>query len=433
LGGDLGRRLAGLLVLSSALVAMAGGDAFAAPGDLDRTFGGDGKVTSNFTLRDDAAQALALQANGKIVLAGHVGSWLTPKFALERLKPDGRLDSTFGTRGKVVTEFVTRYGRTSAAQAVAIQGDGRIVAAGSAGEEFALARYRADGTLDSTFGGDGKVTTAFPGFSYGAAFASAVAIQADGKIVAGGVIYPTETLSTAAFALVRYNPDGTLDSSFDGDGRVVTDMSSGDDHVTALAVQVDGRIVAAGTAQVSPGNTEFGLARYQPNGTLDSTFGGDGTVRTNFSVGFDGASDVVIQPDGRIVAAGYAAGKGKRFALARYNTDGTLDNTFGGDGRVTTNFTPELDGAEGLALQATGKLVAAGFAAGKGRRFALARYNTDGTRDRTFGGDGRVTTNFTRGRDAAFDVAVQANGRIVAAGSAAGKGGRFALARYRAG
>jgi uncharacterized delta-60 repeat protein len=430
---DCSRRLAGLLVLSSALIVATGGDALAAPGDLDRSFGGDGKVTSNFTRGEDAAQALALQADGKIVVAGNGGSLEAPasRFALERLKADGTLDSTFGTGGKVVTGFVTEYGTHSAAYAMAIQGDGRIVAVGAAGESFALARYNADGTLDSTFGGDGKVTTAFPGFPYGGAYAFAAAIQADGKIVAGGVVYPTETIG--AFALARYNPDGTLDSSFDGDGRVITEMSSGEDSVAAVAIQADGRIVAAGKVDASPGDSEFGLARYEPDGTLDSTFGGDGMVTTSFGVAPDGASDLVIQPDGRIVAAGFAGGHRRQFGLARYNTDGTLDSTFGGDGKVTTNFTAERDAAYGLALQATGKIVAAGRAAGTGGRFALARYHTDGTLDSTFGGDGKVTTNFTEHDDSAFDVAVQANGRIVAAGREAGKGGRFALARYRAG
>jgi uncharacterized delta-60 repeat protein len=257
---------------------------------------------------------------------------------------------------------------------VVIQGDGRIVAAGGAGERFALARYNADGTLDSTFGEDGKVTTAFPGFPYGAAYAADAAIQADGKIVAGGLIYPSQTPQHGAFALVRYNPDGTLDSSFDGDGRIVTDMSSGDDRVAAVAIQADGRIVAAGQVVASPGDSEFGLARYEPDGTLDSTFGGDGTVTTSFGVAPDGASDLVIQPDGRIVAAGFAGGKRRQFGLARYNTDGTLDSTFGGDGKVTTNFTEHDDSAFDVAVQANGRIVAAGREAAKGGRFALARY-----------------------------------------------------------
>jgi uncharacterized delta-60 repeat protein len=428
------RRLVGVAFLA---LALAGAVAFAAPGALDRTFGGDGRVTSNFTRLNDVGRALALQADGKIVVAGDVGSPADggeeyPKFALERLKPDGTLDSSFGIGGKIVTEFAG-YGT---ARAVAIQADGKIVAAGGAAGgsgSVALARYNADGTLDSTFGGDGKVTTAFPGFPYGYVSASAVAIQADGKIVAGGVVLPTETLTTGAFALVRYNPDGTLDSTFDGDGRVVTDMSSGLDSVAAVAIQADGKIVAAGWVNFLKDDTEFGVVRYESDGTLDSTFGEGGKVTTNFTAGHDGANDMVIQPDGKIVAAGFAGGKGGRFALARYNTDGTLDSTFSGDGKVTTNFTLRGDGASGVAIQATGKIVAAGWAAGAGRRFALARYTTDGRIDNTFGGDGKVTTNFTIESDVALDVAIQANGRIVAGGRAGGKGGRFALARYRGG
>jgi uncharacterized delta-60 repeat protein len=419
-----------------ALIVATGGDALAAPGDLDRTFGGDGRVASNFSRTDDVGRALAIQSDGMIVVVGNARSYIEylPRFALERLKPDGTLDSTFGTGGKVVTDFGTPPPQDpgSVADAVAIQGDGRIVAAGVAGERFALARYNADGTLDPTFGVGGKVTTAFPGFSSRYAIAHDVAIQADGKIVAGGVV-------AAAFALVRYNADGTLDSTFDGDGRVVTEMSGGADLLNAVAIQADGKIVVAGELMVEFGDSEFGLARYNTDGTLDSTFGEGGKVTTDFTARHDFASDMVIDANGKIVAAGRAGAGGPRgtFALARYNADGTLDSMFSGNGKVTTNFTLRADGALGVAIQATGKIVAAGWAAGAaggtGDRFALARYNTDGTLDSSFSGDGKVRTNFTIESDVAFDVAIQANGRIVAAGRAGGKGGRFALARYRGG
>jgi uncharacterized delta-60 repeat protein len=244
-----------------------------------------------------------------------------------------------------------------------------------------------------------------------------------------GIIHPSETLSTGVFALVRYNTDGTLDSTFDEDGRIVTDMTGGEDTITGVALQSDGKIVVAGRLNVFP-NTMFGLARYEADGTLDSTFGEDGKVTTDFTDAHDGASDVLIQSDGRVVAAGFADG---RFALARYNTDGTLDGSFSGDGKVRTNFTPLSDGALGVAIQATGKIVAAGVARGEGGRFALARYNTDGTLDVSFSADGKVMTNFTAGNDYAQAVAIQANGRILAGGRDAGKGGRFAFARYRGG
>jgi uncharacterized delta-60 repeat protein len=365
-----GRRLTGLLLLASALAAATALEAFAAPGALDRAFGGDGKVTSNFTRKDDVVRALALQPDGKIVAAGHVGSPAgggdpPSKLALERLKPDGTLDPTFGTGGKVVA-FHPDYG---AALAVAIQADGKIVTAGAGGPhlDFAVSRFNADGILDTTFGSGGKVTTHFPDTSGG--WAEDVVIQPDGKI-AGGIIHPSETLSTGVFALVRYNTDGTLDSTFDEDGRIVTDMTGGEDTITGVALQSDGKIVVAGRLNVFP-NTMFGLARYEADGTLDSIFGEDGKVTTDFTVAHDGASDVLIQSDGRVVAAGFADG---RFALARYNTDGTLDVSFSADGNVMTNFTAGNDYAQAVAIQANGRILAGGRDAGKGGRFAFARY-----------------------------------------------------------
>jgi uncharacterized delta-60 repeat protein len=174
------------------------------------------------------------------------------------------------------------------------------------------------------------------------------------------------------FALARYNTDGTLDTSFGTDGKVTTNFTPGADGANSAAVQTNGKIVAAGLA--GDADTKFALARYNVDGTLDTSFSSDGKVRTNFTGDFDTANDLAIQADGKVVAAGFAGGANTTFALARYETDGTLDTSFGGDGRVTTNFTADFDAAFALALQADGKIVAAGFAEGANPRFALARY-----------------------------------------------------------
>ncbi len=234
------------------------------------------------------------------------------------------------------------------------------------------------------------------------------------------------TLSAPAFAAA-----GDLDTTFSGDGKLTTNFTTGDDVAFGVAIQSDGKIVAAGRAPGSGGR--FALARYNTDGTRDATFSGDGKLTTNFTTGDDGATGVAIQSDGKIVAGGWAAGSGGRFALVRYNTDGTRDATFSGDGKLTTNFTSRDDFANGLAIQSDGKIVLAGVAnCCSNAAFALVRYNTDGTRDATFSGDGKLTTNFTTGIDVAFGVAIQADGKIVAAGRAPGSGGRFALARYLA-
>jgi uncharacterized delta-60 repeat protein len=175
------------------------------------------------------------------------------------------------------------------------------------------------------------------------------------------------------------------------------------------------------------------VARYDSDGGLDTTFGGDGKVTTNFTTGNDFAWDMALQDDGKIVLAGSARGAGGRFALARYNVDGGLDATFGGDGKVITNFNTGSDVATSVAVQDDGRIVAAGWsgpARSNNYRFAVARYDSDGGLDTTFGGDGKVTTNFTTGNDFAWDMALQDDGKIVVVGRAGGAGGRFAVARY---
>jgi uncharacterized delta-60 repeat protein/uncharacterized repeat protein (TIGR01451 family) len=279
-----------------------------------------------------------------------------------------------------------------------------------------------------------------------------VAVQEDGKIVAAG--YARRFATSYDFALARYNADGSLDTTFGGDlpfpapgdGKVTTDFAGGLDIAHGVAIQGDGKIVAAGWAFAPVSGTQdfsddFGLARYNIDGSLDPTFGVVGKVTTDFGGDLDYASDVAIQEDGKIVAAGVARVPGNDFALARYNTDGSLDPTFDGDGKVTTGFAG-FDSAYGMAIQADGRIVAAGLTlAGRfSADFALARYNTDGSLDPTFNGDGKVTTDFAGRDDEADAVAIQGDdGKIVAAGTSSVDfafgdltSGDFAMARYRA-
>ena len=196
---------------------------------------------------------------------------------------------------------------------------------------------------------------------------------------------------------------GDLDTSFSGNGKVTTDFTPGDDGAFTLAIQDDGKIVAGGASD-GP-NVKQALARYNVDGTLDDTFSGNGKVTTDFGPWADDAFGVVIQDDGRIVAAGDADfcfdGCNPKFGVARYNPDGTLDTAFSGNGKVKTDITPGIDGASYMVIQPDGKLVVSGGAdiVGPHSKFALVRYNTDGTLDASFGGDGRVTTNFTTGQD----------------------------------
>jgi uncharacterized delta-60 repeat protein len=422
--------LSALTLLASLL--LLGRTAWAAGGDLDPTFGSGGRVTTSFFGVFDRAWAAAVQTDGKIVAAGDAVDSSIRDFALARYNTDGSLDPTFGVGGEVTTSF---FGSNDEARAVAIQGDGKIVVAGwalnaSTDWDFALARYKTDGSLDSTFGTGGKVTTDFFGF---ADFANAVAIQGDSKIVvAGDAAHSFTSPTNYDFALARYNADGTLDSTFGSGGKVTTEFSGNDDSAQGLAIQGDGKIVAAGFAVVTAPVGDFALARYNPDGTLDTAFGTGGKVTTDFRGGSDAAHGVAIQGDGKIVAAGVNAIGNGDFALARYNADGTLDGTFGTGGRVSTGFLGDRDSATAVAIQGDGKIVAVGSANGTDYEFALARYNPDGTLDGTFGSGGKVTTDFFGGDDFANGAAIQADGDITAAGYApTGSSTEFALARYQ--
>jgi uncharacterized delta-60 repeat protein len=419
-------RLAGATLAIGLTQVMLGSPALGVAGDLDPTFSGDGTVTTGFP-GSAAASGVAVQADGKIVAAGRASDSTTgdTRFAVARYRLNGGLDPGFGGDGKVTTAFA---GGFAEAQGVALQQDGKIVAAGSETQGFALARYKTDGTLDLTFGRDGKVTT---GFAAGA-FANAVAVQADGKILAVGAANLAS--GDLLFALARYRPNGTLDPTFSGDGRVTTAFPGGLAVASDLALQQDGKIVVAGSASdPTTFMPRFALARYRTDGALDPTFSGDGRVITGFPGDFAEVFGVALQQNGKIVAAGDTrpGSFNFQFALARYRPDGTLDPTFSGDGRATTAFAAgESAGASDLGIQADGKIVAAGTVLLESEiqaRFALVRYRSDGTLDPTFSGDGRVTTMFPVDFSEGSSVAIQADGKIVAAGFS---GRRFALARY---
>jgi uncharacterized delta-60 repeat protein len=421
-----------LVIVTSSLVA-------AAPGDLDPTFDGDGKVTTHFGPVNEA-RGVVVQPDGKIVAAGVTScppcaSPVSPHdFALARYNQDGSLDTSFGQGGRVVAAFGAPEDE---AFAVALQPDGKIVAAGVAERtndpssgDFALARFLPNGGLDPTFDVDGMVTTDFAG---DADAARAVAIQPDGMIVAAGIAIVS---GTRDFAVARYTPAGALDPTLGAGGKVTTDFDLAGDEARGLVIQADGKIVAAGVANITgqgdgPSIDNFALARYGTDGSLDPGFGDGGKVTTSFSSGAAEANGVDLQEDGKIVAAGSVTFSGTRaFALARYVPNGSLDLAFDGDGRVVTSLA-NGDQARGVTIQGDGKIVAAGLACEgcfAGAEFGLARYKVDGSPDSTFSGDGLVMTDFGFPDDQAFALTLQADGKIIAAGVA---GQDFALARYK--
>jgi uncharacterized delta-60 repeat protein len=403
-------------VLASALALVAASAASAAPGDLDRSFG-DNAIALTDVAGGAGGNGVALQPNGKIVVVGAANLSADPVFLVVRFTQNGKLDPSFGGGDGIVrTPFP---GSNPQAQSVAIEPDGDIVVAGGTGAQFAVARYQRDGDLDQSFSGNGKLVTSFPG---GSASAYAVAVQPNGRIVAGGDLSPPSG-TNQVFALARYLPEGRLDPSFGTDGLVLTPFGGPDDlsQINALAVTPQG--IVAGGVKDNPfaGGGALALARYGlADGALDPSFGGDGKVETPLGQEA-GASALAKAPGGRIVAGGGAQlqpGQGDRLVLARYLTGGSLDSGFGEAGIVTTP-SPTDDGfAQGLVRQPSGQLVLAGTAyRPSSSAFMLARYLPGGQIDSSFGGDGIVTTQVSpAGLDSATGVVIQPSGRIVATG-----------------
>ena len=352
----------------------------------------------------------------RFMLAGAIAAVACAAPAQSKAAP-GRLDPTFGDRGKVITAF----GETVAGVAdVARQPDGKLVAAGSAHGGFALGRYLPDGSLDTGFGAGGTtVTTGFPGQDV--ARAGAVAIQPDGKVVAAGKVQQDSTGHTS-FALARYLPDGSLDRTFGMEGRVVTGRADARTlEANALAVAPDGKLIVAGTSYLDDVNgDDFVVARYLPNGALDPTFGAAGMVFQDLEDSQDAAAAIVLRPDGTIVAVGRAVPKDQERAvrglLVAYRPDGTLDERFA-DGGISA---PGLGGlVNDATVDAAGRIVVAGTNIGwpgyEVRDFFVARFQPDGWLDRSFS-HGRTSIDLG-GSDLAEAVAVRPDGSILAAGS----------------
>ncbi|MGD9829982.1 MAG: putative Ig domain-containing protein, partial [Hyphomicrobiaceae bacterium] len=398
----------------------------------------DGIVTTAVGNSDDHGHSVTIQPDGKLIVAGLSFNGVNSEVALVRYNVDGKLDTTFGGGDGIVTAPI---GSLVGSSSVTVQPDGRIVIVGSNGE-FAIVRYNADGTLDTSFGGGDGIVTTIIGDSGDHAFS--VALQADGRIIVAGTSLRVSAYgSNYDFALVRYNADGTLDTSFGaGDGFVTTPIPSSytlGPSITSVTVQLDGKIVVAGYGRF--GSTEeaedFAVVRYNADGTLDTSFGdGDGIVTTPIGSWSDESHSVTLQPDGRIIVAGYSRnGASYDIALVRYNVDGTLDTAFGGGDGIVTTPIGSLAFGYSVTLQPDAKIVVAGVTLdGSNADIALIRYDNDGSLDTSFGGgDGIVTTAIGASGDYANSVALQPDGKIVVAGtSLIGDTYDFAVVRYNA-
>jgi len=385
---------------------------------------GDGKVAMSAGLGASAGYSVQLQSDGKIVVGGRSWNGSDEDFTLVRFNADGSLDSTFGSAGVVSTDF--KSGNDSAYQ-VRLQADGRIVLAGQSfnGNDYdvALARYNADGSLDDSFGEGGKLTTPI---GAGADCGYSLDVLADGRIVVAGQGFAGGGGIAQGLAIVRYQSDGSLDASFGGDGIVTASGQA----AYGVAIQEDGKVVVTGSAADTDVDSDpfnfLSAHRFNTDGSPDDTFGTGGSVVITMGDRGSIGRGLVIQPDGKIVITGSSRnmGESSSFVLARLNGDGSLDRV------VLDRFSdgePESFG-QSVALDSDGRILVAGYNTDRGvTNFAIARYNTDGTRDVTFGDGGAVITAVSSGIDHGYAVTSQEDGRILVAGEANGKFGLLRL------
>ena len=370
--------------------------ALAAPGDLDSGFDGDGVATVDFGDADGAEDVL-IQPDGKIVVMGD--GTVAQDFVAARLNLDGSLDTGFGGDGKITSTI----GARDNGYAAALQPDGKVVMAGgmTVGENrnFAILRLTPDGSPDPTFDDDGQRTIDYGGRDE----AQDVLVQPDGQIVVAGSIFGFE------FAVVRLNPDGEIEDEF---GTVSVNFAGTDtDRGFAVALQPDGKVVVAGSA-VTGTNSDIAVARLNADGSLDTSFDGDGR-RTVDLGGSDRAEDVLVQPDGKIVLTGVGF-PNSAIAVTRLNPNGSLDAGFNGDGTASIDVGDSASG-NAAALQANGKIVVAG--GGGASKPLLLRFQPGGSLDTTFGGGGQQTLPVSGSASA---VALLGDGRIAAAGGSGG-------------
>ena len=397
---------------------------YAQPGSPDVNFGNGGLVTTSFGNDDAEAFAIAIQTDGKIVVAG-VSDPGSGNFTLVRYRSNGNLDSFFGDNGKVNTDF--NNGK-DVAKAIAIQKNGKLLLAGycyaSSGNQFAIARYNDNGNLDLSFGSGGKKTISFG--SSANSYGNAIAIQTDGKILVAGSNWNG---SSDQFALVRLDSDGSPDNSFGNNGIVTTSIGSNADIAYSLAIQGDGKIVVAGSSDNGSGE-DFVLVRYNTDGSKDTSFNHKGIVITDFDQSANIGRSVIIQDDGKIVVAGYtwvSAFSHHVISVARYKTNGQPDSSFSLDGKNQAAIGIYDCLGNAALLQQDAKIVVAGKSFnGSNDDFGIIRFDYNGEVDTNFGNKGIVTTNFGS-NDRGYAVALQRDGKIVVAGES---NANFALARY---
>ena len=428
-------------VTCAALLVGAGAATAIAPGDFDASFGAGGKLTAQFGAGASPStfvHALAVQRDGKLVLAGEASDANgNDQVLVARANPDGGFDSSFGAGGKLIVQLGAGAGPISHAEALAVQGDGKLVLAGFANaanghNELLVARVNADGSFDSSFGAGGKLLVQLGAGASPFSAATALAVQSDGKLVLAGIA--SDTNLNDRLLVARLNADGSFDSSFGVAGKLLVQLGAGaipSTYVNALVVQGDGKLTVAGYASDTAGNKQMLVARVNADGSFDSSFGVAGKLPVQLGAGANPLTEVnalALQGDGKLVLAGRAsdASGNDQLLVARVNADGGFDSSFGAGGKLIDQLgagASPVSRALTLKLQDDGKLTLAGFASDASDHFQLlaSRLNPDGSFDSTFGAGGKLLVQLGAGANPFSDttaLATQSDGKLVLAGNA---------------
>ena len=432
-----------LIYISS--VATNSGPTFTpAIGVLDTSFNSpNGFIIQPIGSRDDYGRSLAIQPDGKILLGGYCRGVSNDDFCIARFNPNGTLDTTFRSSGKVIQPISSHH---DWGYSLAIQPDGKILLGGhchnGSNFDFCIARFNSDGisdgTLDTSFNSSGKVIQPI-GSSHD--YGQSLAIQRDGKILLGGRCLII--MGFNEFCIARFNSNGTLDTTFGSpNGYIIQSIYPSEDWGYSLAIQPDGKILLGGSC-INPNNAnrwEFCIARFNSDGisdgSLDNSFGNSGKVRQAFGSGsgHDWGRSLVIQRDGKILLGGHCHnGSNFDFCIARFNPNGTLDTNFGDSGKVIQPIGSGDDKGYSLAIQPDEKILLGGHCHnGSNFDFCIARFNPNGTLDTTFGDSGKVRQPIGSSDDEGYSLAIQPDGKILLGGHC--KNGSFydfCIARFK--
>jgi uncharacterized delta-60 repeat protein len=389
-------------------------------GDLDPSFDMDGRVITDIgTGASDTAFAVtAYETEGKVIAVGRSSADPSEGFAVVRYNADGSLDLTFGVGGKQIIDL---SGTSDTARAVAVDAQGRVVVAGYTGpglepNDMAAVRLTSNGMLDLDFGVGGKQTVDFGGRDDRAL---GVAVDSQGRIVLGGT--SQAPFSQDDFAVARLTEDGELDGSFASGGTLLIDFGSDEDVASGLAVDSSDRVLIAGYTSTSESGLDFAIARLSEGGALDSNFGTGGKQTFDFAGQNDVGLGVTIDSQGRVVMAGHSqqVGTGRDFAAARLSDVGELDETFGIGGKQTIDLGSTTDIGWDVSIDSQGRVVIGGHSvqAETGFDFAAARLTSDGSPDPSFGIDGKTTVDLGSTSDIGLGSTVDAQDRVILVGS----------------